>query len=173
MLISFSSFATSQKNLFLPLLRHIGNHKTAFGLADDCPHRHVNHQIVSLAAGTIFSASIPAGLRSVHLAIAKIGKGVEAGIRRKYNVAPLAAIASVRAAIRQIFLSAKGGAPIPAFAGLNIDLDFIYKHGIFAHPFQDSFSFVLYNTIAHCAAGAHNRSRDYYTTLSRKKTGSK
>jgi hypothetical protein len=63
------------------------------------------------------------------LAVDERGKRIDACLGDDHDAPAAAAVAAVRPAAGDVFLSAKADAPVAPFAGFDFDGDAVYKHG--------------------------------------------
>src|SRR3546814_11175862 len=70
--------------------------------------RHLDHQILAARAGAVRSSAAIASLRTEMLGVAKVDQRVQPRDRFKDDIAALAAVAAVRAAIFDALLAAEG-----------------------------------------------------------------
>ncbi len=87
--------------------------------------RHLEHGVGAIGAVAVLAHAAAAVLGHVMLLVAVIDQGVEAVDRFRNDIAALAAVAAVGAAVFDEFLAPERNAAIAAVAGADIDLGFI------------------------------------------------
>src|SRR4051812_13179704 len=94
------------------------------------PDRDLDHQIVAAGAGAVLPCAALAARRLEMLGVAKVDQGVEALDSFEDDIAALAAVAAVRAAIFDIFLAPESDCAGAAGAGADEDLGLVEEmHG--------------------------------------------
>ncbi len=124
------AIAAAQQRDTLARMGEIGEHVLLVLGQDLRAHRHLDHQIVAARAGAVAAHAAGAALRLEMLGIAKVDQRIEAADRFEDDVATLAAIAAIGAAIFDIFFAAEGHRALSAGTRANENLGLIEKmHG--------------------------------------------
>jgi hypothetical protein len=125
--IAAPAHAAFQQHDALPFICEIGENRFLVLGQDLRADRHFYHQVVRALAGAVLAHAVTAALRLEVLCVAKIDQGVEAGNRLEHDVPALAAVAAVRTAILDEFLSPEADRAGAAGAGLHVDLGLVEK----------------------------------------------
>ncbi len=108
--------------------RNIGNHQTAFRIADYRPARYADHKIGRVFAAAPSAAPVLAVLRRVLAPITKIHQRGKIGIGSEYNIAAAAAVSAVRPARCDIFFPMERHRAVAAVARRDMNGCGINKH---------------------------------------------
>ena len=128
MLIAKSASAALQDHLPKVVPGHVRNDLTAFRFPHYRAVGHFYHKAFSvLAVAALFAALFPV-LCDVLPLMAEIGKGIESLVHLEDQVAALAAVAAVGAAVGHIEFSPEGDMAVAALAASDIDFCSICKH---------------------------------------------
>ena len=111
-------------------LGEIGDERFAVLFEDLGPGRQLQNHVGALGAAAILSHAVAAPLRLEMLLIAIVEERIQIGDAFDDDIAALAAIAAVRSAELDEFLTAKADGAVAAIAGADIDLGLIEElHG--------------------------------------------
>ena len=117
------------------VLLEVAQDVAAIAVADDGARRHGNEELVSLAAVAVGRLALAAAFGPPVLAIDDVGEAVGAGDRTDNDVAAVAAIAAVGAALGHILLAPEATAARAAVAALDVNRHPIHEyHGDTNHP---------------------------------------
>ncbi len=123
-----------------PTTAAVGNHDALIRLAEVvdqlaglfAPHggadRHLEHDVLALAAGTVGAFAMPAALGLVLRVVPEVNQGVVPLARLHNDVAAATAVAAGRAALGNELFPAEGHAAITAVTGFYSNSGFIDKH---------------------------------------------
>jgi hypothetical protein len=90
---------------------------------------HGYGQILTLFAGLIFTSSMITPLGFKMAALLKVDKGIQVGIYHQIYIAPLAPLAAVGSAKRDVFLTTEADTAVAPVASFYVDFGFIKEHG--------------------------------------------
>ena len=103
----------------------VGDHFVAGGIDDDGADRHAQHDVLARLAVAIRGAAVLAALGEEFARVAVVDQGVDVAVGDHDHAAALAAIATVRAALGDVFLAAERNHAVAAVAGGHVDLGFV------------------------------------------------
>src|SRR3546814_7604890 len=115
--VAASAVAAAKHDDALARPGEIGKHSLLVVGQDLRADRHLDHQILAARAGAVRSSAAIASLRTEMLGVAKVDQRVQPRDRFKDDIAALAAVAAVRAAIFDELLAAEGHGTGAARAG--------------------------------------------------------
>src|SRR2546426_9418773 len=95
---------------------------------DDGAGGNSNDQVLGPAAVTLRASAMLAALGAPSLAMGQRGQAIDACLGNHDDAAPIAAVAAVGTAARNIFLAAEAHATVAAAAGFDFDGDAIDEH---------------------------------------------
>ena len=106
----------------------IGHHLIGLIIENDGADRKGYDHILSGSSRAIGGASLAAGFCFVVFLVTEVEERGHARRRFKYDIAAVAAVATVRPAARDEFFAPKAACTVAAAAGFDMDTDFIDKH---------------------------------------------
>ncbi len=101
---------------------------TGLVVVDEGPGGHLDGAVLAGVAVLLLAASRLARLGLPVADALEIDEGVEPRVGVEEDIAALAAVASVRAALGDVLAAVEGDAAVPALAGLDDNGDFVYEH---------------------------------------------
>ena len=106
-------------------LQQFGHHLAGFGVVDDGADRHAQDDVVGRRAELVGTPAVLAVARLVAARVAEVDQRVEVAVGHREDAAAPAAVATVRAAERDVLLAAKAHAAVAAVAGGDVDGGFV------------------------------------------------
>ena len=103
-------------------------HLTGLIIEDDGADGKGHYHILSGSSGAIGCATLATDFRFVVFLVPEVEERGHARRRFKYDIAAVAAVATVRSAARHEFFASKTAGAVAAAAGFDMDTDFIDKH---------------------------------------------
>ena len=125
--IAAPAIAAAQQSDALASLGQIEQHRLALVVQYLRADRHMDDQIIAARTGAVLAHAAATARGFEMLAIAKVDQRVQPGHRLEDDVAALAAIAAIRAAIFDIHFAAKAYRPRAAGAGAEVNFGLIEK----------------------------------------------
>jgi hypothetical protein len=116
--------ALGKQHLFVVHVE-VGQHFAGVEVGDDGADRHAQHDVVATLAVTVGAAAVLAALAKELAGVAVIDQGIDVAVGNDVHAAALAAIATVGATHRDVFLAAESGDAVAAVASFNVDLCFV------------------------------------------------
>ena len=104
-------------------------HVAVFGVDDDRAGRHLDDQILGVAAVAIASRCRARRVGAPLFAMRERGEPIDARLGDHDDAAAVAAVAAVGPAARHVLLAAEAHAAVAAAAGFDFDGDAIDEHG--------------------------------------------
>ena len=139
--------AALEQDVLLPRLVHIG-HQTAVGnQTHRRAHRHFDDEILGALAAAERRRAVFAVVGGVFALIAEIHQRVHVRVGEQHNVAAVAAVAAVRAAVLHKFFAMERDRAVAAVSGLRGDFNLIDKHNFFYFPLLKTHGDQLKQTI--------------------------
>ena len=120
-LVAPAALAALQQRAGFPGGVHIRHHAAGLVIPDHRAHRHLDHQVFAPLAGATVGASVPAVFRRVLAFEAEVQQRMHVLVGIELDVAAVAAVAAVRAAVHHILLPVEGGGSVSAVSGLRRD----------------------------------------------------
>ena len=129
--VAFAAQTSRQNNCRLTVVKHVCHYFSAFFVSYYSTSRHVNNKVFALFTVAILWRTVLSVRRFKMLRIPVISKRAFSIVYSKFDIAALSPVATVRASVSNILFGIEGSAAVAAFACLNINLDFVYKHLLF------------------------------------------
>jgi hypothetical protein len=112
----------------LSVLEDLGDLLAGVQAVGDRPQRHAQHRRQALAAVAVLALAVLAALAGPVRLVLEVDQVVLVVVAAQDDVAPLPAVAAVRAAPRLVFFAAKADAAAPSVAGPCLDDGFVDEH---------------------------------------------
>jgi hypothetical protein len=117
--ISPTASTASSRDPGFPVLRKVVQLLAGFEIVDGSADGNLHRNTLAFVAGTLATFAVPTALRLVFGIEAEVQEGIAVDGRHHYDVAASPAVATRRATMRYILLTAEGKATVTAIAGLD------------------------------------------------------
>jgi hypothetical protein len=109
----------------LILLGDIADHFFGVSIPDHGTEWNLNIDILATLTGALTAHAVLATLGAVGFGKTKIGEGIQALLTDKVNTATIPTVATIRATLGDVLLTAKADAAITTVTGFHLDVCFI------------------------------------------------
>ena len=107
--------------------RKVRNGLTSFDISNDRTHRHTDDHVFAASASTKLSRTLSTIFALMNSSIPKIEQCTKFRVGLEIDSSPVTAIASIRAAFRDVFLAPPRDHPVAALAGFDANESLINK----------------------------------------------